>query len=108
MSNVSTCLWFGEDPEPAVRFYVSLLPGSSLETILRSPGPWPGGQTGDVIMMTFTLGRPEFPGAERRRAGRIRNRRLHFGRVRRPGRGRSAVGSAHRGRRGGNHVRLAA
>lgn len=60
MSKVSTCLWFGKDVEAAVRFYVSLLPGSSLENMLRSPGAWPGGETGDVIMVAFTLGGQRF------------------------------------------------
>lgn len=60
MSKVSTCLWFGKDAEVAVRFYVSLVPGSSLENILRSPGNWPGGETGDAIMVTFTLGGQSF------------------------------------------------
>jgi predicted 3-demethylubiquinone-9 3-methyltransferase (glyoxalase superfamily) len=44
----------------AVRFYVSLVPGSSLENIQRSPGAWPGGEAGDVILMTFTLGGQSF------------------------------------------------
>jgi predicted 3-demethylubiquinone-9 3-methyltransferase (glyoxalase superfamily) len=39
----------------AVRFYVSLLPGSQIEHVLRSPGPWPGGEAGDVILVAFTL-----------------------------------------------------
>jgi predicted 3-demethylubiquinone-9 3-methyltransferase (glyoxalase superfamily) len=60
MSEVSTCLWFEKDAEAAVRFYVSLVPGSSIETILRSPGAWPGGNAGDVIMVTFTLGGQRF------------------------------------------------
>jgi len=60
MSKVSTCLWFGKDAEAAARFYVSLVAGSSLETILCSPGDWPGGDTGDVIMVTFTLGGQRF------------------------------------------------
>lgn len=55
MSKVSTCLWFGADVEEAVRFYVSLLPGSEIDHVLHSPGPWPGGRTGDVILITFTL-----------------------------------------------------
>jgi len=37
MSNVCTCLWYGKDAELAVRFYVSLVPGSSLRHIQRSP-----------------------------------------------------------------------
>lgn len=60
MAKVSTCLWFGNDVEVAVRFYVSLVPGSSLENILRSPGAWPGGEAGDVILVTFTLGGQSF------------------------------------------------
>lgn len=60
MSNVSTCLWFGKDAETAVRFYVSLVPSSSIKHIQRSPGAWPGGQAGDVILVTFTLGGQNF------------------------------------------------
>lgn len=55
MSKVSTCLWFGKDVEEAVRFYVSLLPGSEIEHVLHSPGPWSGGESGDVILIVFTL-----------------------------------------------------
>jgi predicted 3-demethylubiquinone-9 3-methyltransferase (glyoxalase superfamily) len=60
MSKVSTCLWFEKDAEAAVRFYVSLVPDSSLKHIQRSPGNWPGGVAGDVIMVTFTLGGQSF------------------------------------------------
>ena len=60
MSKVKTCLWFGKDLEAAVRFYVSLVPGSTIDHILRSPGPWPGGETGDVILVDFTLGGQSF------------------------------------------------
>jgi predicted 3-demethylubiquinone-9 3-methyltransferase (glyoxalase superfamily) len=60
MSKVSTCLWFGKDAEMAVRFYVSLVPGSRLERILRAPASWPGGEAGDVILATFTLAGQSF------------------------------------------------
>jgi len=60
VSNVSTCLWFGKDAEAAARFYVSLVPGSSLDHVLRSPATWPGGEAGDVILVTFTLGGQRF------------------------------------------------
>lgn len=60
MSKVSTCLWFDKDAEAAVRRYVSLVPGSSLTHIQRSPGDWPGGVAGDVIMVTFILGGHRF------------------------------------------------
>jgi predicted 3-demethylubiquinone-9 3-methyltransferase (glyoxalase superfamily) len=52
---VSTCLWFGKDVEEAVRFYVSLVPGSEIKHVQHSPGPWPGGEVGDVILVTFSL-----------------------------------------------------
>ncbi len=60
MSNVSTCLWYEKDAEMAARFYVSLVPGSSLTHVLHSPGAWPGGEAGDVILVNFTLGRQSF------------------------------------------------
>ncbi len=60
MSNVSTCLWFEKDAEEAARFYVSLLPGSRITHIQRSPARWPGGEAGDVILVAFTLGGQSF------------------------------------------------
>jgi predicted 3-demethylubiquinone-9 3-methyltransferase (glyoxalase superfamily) len=60
MSKVGTCLWFDKDAESAARFYVSLVPGSALMHTLRSPGSWPGGEAGDVILVRFTLGGQSF------------------------------------------------
>ncbi|GEP01464.1 VOC family protein [Methylobacterium haplocladii] len=60
MSKVRTCLWFDKDGEAAVRFYVSIVPDSSVEHVQRSPGPWPGGQAGDAIVVNFTLGGQSF------------------------------------------------
>lgn len=60
MSKVSTCLWFGPDMEEAVRFYVSLVPDSHVDHVLHSPGAWPGGAAGDVLLTTFTLGGQSF------------------------------------------------
>jgi predicted 3-demethylubiquinone-9 3-methyltransferase (glyoxalase superfamily) len=60
MSKVSTCLWFGNDAEAAARLYVSLVPGSSIEKVLRSPGDWPGGKAGEVILVSFTVGGQSF------------------------------------------------
>jgi predicted 3-demethylubiquinone-9 3-methyltransferase (glyoxalase superfamily) len=60
MSKVSTCLWFGKDAEAAVRLYVSLVAGSRVERIQRSPADWPGGQAGEVILVAFTLGGQSF------------------------------------------------
>ncbi len=44
-----TRLWYGKDAEAAARFYVSLVPGSSLTHLMRSPADWPGGVAGEVI-----------------------------------------------------------
>jgi predicted 3-demethylubiquinone-9 3-methyltransferase (glyoxalase superfamily) len=60
MSKVSTCLWFGKDVETAIGLYVSLLPDSRIEHIQRSPAAWPGGEAGDVILISFTLAGQSF------------------------------------------------
>ena len=60
MPKVATCLWFGTDAEEAVRFYVSLVPDSAITHTLHSPGDWPGGVAGEVIMLSFTLGGQNF------------------------------------------------
>ena len=60
MSKVSTCLWHGKDVEAAVRFYVSVVPNSRVDAIQHSPGAWPGGEAGDVILVSFTLGGQSF------------------------------------------------
>jgi predicted 3-demethylubiquinone-9 3-methyltransferase (glyoxalase superfamily) len=53
MPAVSTFLWFKEKAEEAARFYVSLLPNSSIQSVNRLPGTMP------VITVEFTLeGRP--------------------------------------------------
>ncbi len=60
MTKAKTCLWFKNDAEAAIRFYVTLLPGSRVDHIQRSPGPWPGGEIGDVIVVDSTLGGTSF------------------------------------------------
>lgn len=60
MSNVTTCLWFGKDAEAAIAFYVSIVPDSKIEHVQRSPAPWPGGETGEVIVIGFRLGGQSF------------------------------------------------
>ncbi len=60
MTQVRTCLWFDRDAEPAVQFYVSLVPGSHIEHVQRSPGPWPAGAVGDVLIIDFLLAGQRF------------------------------------------------
>ncbi len=60
MSEVSTCLWFGKDGEAAARFYVSIVPNSKIDNVWRGPAAWPGGEAGDVILVSFTLAGQRF------------------------------------------------
>jgi predicted 3-demethylubiquinone-9 3-methyltransferase (glyoxalase superfamily) len=59
----STCLWFNGRIEEAARFYVSLVPGSSLGAIERAPEgveiPGPVGP-GDALTIEFSLGGTPF------------------------------------------------
>ena len=52
---VIPCLWFDKQAEEAVSFYVSLLPDSRIEAVIRSPGDYPSGKAGDVLLVEFTL-----------------------------------------------------
>ena len=37
MSKITPCLWFDGNAEEAANFYVSLLPGSRVDNVMRSP-----------------------------------------------------------------------
>ena len=67
------CLWFDGDAEEAAQFYVSLLPDSRIERVLKSPADTPSGPAGMVLTVEFTLagvkymglnGGPQFPFTE--------------------------------------------
>jgi predicted 3-demethylubiquinone-9 3-methyltransferase (glyoxalase superfamily) len=59
MSMITPCLWFDGKAEEAARFYVSLLPDSRVDKVLRAAGDYPSGKAGDVLTVEFTLmGRP--------------------------------------------------
>lgn len=49
-------LWFEKDMEPAVRFYTSLIPGSSVDWVSTLPADNPSGPAGSVKLAGFTLG----------------------------------------------------
>ena len=55
MSKISPCLWFNGEAEEAANFYVSLLPGSKIETVQRNPVDSPSGKAGSVLVVEFTL-----------------------------------------------------
>lgn len=60
MSKIAPCLWFAGQAEEAARFYVSLLPGSCIENVLRNPMDGPGGKEGTVLVVEFTLAGQRF------------------------------------------------
>jgi predicted 3-demethylubiquinone-9 3-methyltransferase (glyoxalase superfamily) len=54
------CLWLREDVEQAAHFYASLLPGSRVDQVWRTPADTPSGPAGTVLTATFTLGGQRF------------------------------------------------
>lgn len=73
MQKIVPCLWFDGRAEEAARFYVSLLPDSRIDRVLRSSVDTPSGPAGMVLTVEFTLagqkylglnGGPQFPFTE--------------------------------------------
>ena len=56
MAKVSQHLWFEKDMEAALRFYCSIIPGSSLHWVTPMAADSPSGPAGSVRMAGFTLG----------------------------------------------------
>jgi predicted 3-demethylubiquinone-9 3-methyltransferase (glyoxalase superfamily) len=52
---IAPCLWFANEAEEAVTFYVSLFPDSGIDHKTASTVAWPGGKAGDVILIDFVL-----------------------------------------------------
>jgi len=62
MSAITPCLWFDGDAEEAAAFYVSLLPDSRIDNVMRSPADTPSGAEGSVLTVEFTLAGQRFVG----------------------------------------------
>ena len=62
MQKVTPCLWFDGQAEQAASFYVSLLPDSRIDRVVRSPADTPSGPAGMVLLVEFTLGGNRFTG----------------------------------------------
>jgi predicted 3-demethylubiquinone-9 3-methyltransferase (glyoxalase superfamily) len=60
MSKISPCLWFNGEAEEAANFYVSLLPGSKIDTVARNSTDGPGGKAGTVLVVEFTVAGQHF------------------------------------------------
>jgi predicted 3-demethylubiquinone-9 3-methyltransferase (glyoxalase superfamily) len=55
MPKVKPCLWFDGNAEEAAAFYVSVLPDSRIDSIMRSPADNPSTPAGAVLVVEFTL-----------------------------------------------------
>lgn len=73
MQKITPCLWFDGDAEEAANFYVTLLPDSRIDDVVRSPADNPSMKKGGVLLVDFTLagqkysglnGGPQFPFTE--------------------------------------------
>ena len=52
---ISPCLWFDGQAEEAADLYVSLIPDSHIDRVVRSPADTPSGPEGMVLLVEFTL-----------------------------------------------------
>ncbi len=62
MSKITPCLWFDGNAEEAANFYVSLLPESRVDNVMRSPADNPSTPAGAVLTVDFTLAGQRFTG----------------------------------------------
>jgi len=60
MSKISPCLWFDGEAEEAAKFYVSLLPDSKIQTVVRNIIDSPSGKAGSVVVVEFMLAEQHF------------------------------------------------
>lgn len=59
MQQIKTFLWFDDNAEEAVRFYVSVFKNAKAGTVTRYPAGAPG-EAGTVMTAAFTIGDVEF------------------------------------------------
>lgn len=56
MAKVIQHLWFAQEMQQAVRFYTTLIPGSSMGAVQTLPAESPAGPPGSVEIVEFSLG----------------------------------------------------
>ena len=62
MQKITPCLWFDGQAEQAASYYVSLLPNSRIDRVVRAPADTPSGPAGMVLAVEFTLAGHKFSG----------------------------------------------
>src|SRR5262247_2400584 len=53
-------LWYVKEAEEAARFYASIFPNSSVDTVTSLPAESPSGPAGSVAIVEFTLAGQQF------------------------------------------------
>ena len=54
-SKVTLCLWYDGTAEEAATFYAATFPDSSIGSVHRAPGDFPGGKKGDALTVDFNV-----------------------------------------------------
>ncbi len=62
MSKITPCIWYDGAAEEAANFYVTLLPDSRVDRVIKSPIDNPSGPAGQVLVVEFTLAGQAFMG----------------------------------------------
>lgn len=60
MSKIAPCLWFERDAEEAAKFYVSVIPDSSIVHVQKNVSDNPSGPAGAVLIVEFKLAGQRF------------------------------------------------
>jgi predicted 3-demethylubiquinone-9 3-methyltransferase (glyoxalase superfamily) len=59
---VTPCLWYDGDAEEAAAFYVTLLPDSRIDKVVRAPADNPSMKKGGALLVEFTLAGQKYSG----------------------------------------------
>jgi predicted 3-demethylubiquinone-9 3-methyltransferase (glyoxalase superfamily) len=62
MQKITPVLWFDMKAEEAASFYVSLLPDSHVDNVVRAPSDNPSGPAGYPMLVEFTLAGQKYAG----------------------------------------------
>lgn len=62
MSKITPCLWYDGTAEEAASFYITLLPDSRIDRVVKSPTETPSGPADAVLVVEFTLAGQPFMG----------------------------------------------
>ena len=57
---ITPCLWFETQALEAAEFYTSLFANSEIRDVHKSAADYPGGKTGSVLLVSFTVAGQEY------------------------------------------------